>query len=129
MRGVRMIARPTIEEQMQKFDQWVKTFGYRPPVRADLVPGAELLMVEVERYMQRHNQGISFEAFGATRIRIDDDPLAPSRIEPGKEVVYYHCIASPGWDGQCVMPLEDFCASGYVKGCYTNDHRYIIKAR
>lgn len=119
--------RMSIEERMRKFDEWVKILGYRTPTRDDLKPGVELLMIEVERYMA-HNQGYSFEAVSSTRVKLDDDPIAPSKAYPGKEVVYYHCIMPP-WDGQCFVHVEVICASGYVEGCYTNDTRYVVKAR
>ena len=123
----RPTARDSIEERMRKFDEWVKVFGYRPPTKTDLVAGAELLMVDVERYMERHNQGISIGIICNTRIKLDDEPIAPSKRDPNTEIVFYHCMMPP-WDGQCFVPIDDFCVSGYKSGCYANDTRYVIKA-
>ncbi|MBY0473118.1 hypothetical protein K2Q00_02415 [Patescibacteria group bacterium] len=120
-------ARQSVEERMKQFDLWVKVFGYRAPTKADIVPGAELLMIDVERYMQPHNQGTSLGVVCSTRIKLDDEPIALSNDGSGKEVVFYHCTM-PSWNGQCFVPLEEFCSSGYRTGCYENDHRWIIKA-
>ncbi len=116
-----------IEEHMQKFDQWVKAYGYRVPTRADLVPGAVLFMIDIEQYTNFRNQNISSDIIFTTKIKLDDEPIAPSNANPNKEVVFYHCMMPP-WDGQCFIPLDDFCASGYREGCYANDTRYVIKA-
>ena len=115
--------RLSTEERMKQFDILMRAFGYRPPTREDLVPGAELLMVEVERYME--DQSIGPQITG-TKIKLDDQPIKPSNAEPGKKVVYYHCIM-PAWEGQCFVGLDDFTAVGYRKGCYNNDTRYVVK--
>ena len=120
-------ARLREEERMRQFELWVKVFGYRAPTKADLVPGAELLMIDVESYMECHNQGISFTATCSTRIKLNDEPIAPSNADPSKDVVFYHCVTPP-WDEQCFVPLEAFTTLGYQKGCYANDTRWVIKA-
>src|SRR5690348_17303472 len=54
-----MLTRPTacdsMEERMRKFDERVKVLGYRSPTKTDLVPNAELLMIDVEPFMDRHS--------------------------------------------------------------------------
>ena len=113
------------ERRMAEFDQLMRGHGYRPPVRADLVSGAELLMVEVERFMEPYNQGFNPSIIG-TKIRLDEEAIKPSDRDPENEVVYYHCIM-PAWDGQCFVHLDDFTAVGCRKGCYANDTRWVIK--
>ncbi len=117
--------RPSIEETMTQFAQMMRAHGYRPPVKDDLVEGAELLMVEVEQYMR--DTSISPKIFG-TVITLDANPVRPSKTDAEKEVVYYHCTM-PAWDGQCYVDLEQFTSVAYRKGCYENDWRWIIKAR
>lgn len=116
-----------IEERMQEFDLLMRAHGYRPPVREDLVPGAELIMVDVEQYMHPHNQSIN-PSIISTKIKLDDEPIKPSNLDLAKEVVFYHCIM-PAWEPQCFVSLDDFTAVGYRGGCYANDTRYVIKAR
>ena len=84
-------------------------------------------MVDVERYMQAYNQGMNISTICNTRIQLDDEPLAPSNADASKEIVFYHCVMPP-WEGQCFVPIDDFCASGFQKGCYANDTRYVIRA-
>ena len=119
--------RRQVVEELERFYVWVRSNGYRPPKKGDLTPGAELLMVDVERFVERC-QGISLAtAPYTTVIRLDDDPVRPSNSNPDKEVVFYHCIMPP-WDNQCFVPMESFCARGYREGMYENDTRWIIKA-
>lgn len=115
------------EERMIQFDRLMLAHGYRPPVREDLVPGVELLMVEVEQFMEPHNQPMNPSITG-TRIKLDDKPIAPSNFDSKREVVFYHCV-TPGWDGQCFVPLLDFIASGYHKGMYANNTRFVVNTR
>ena len=111
------------EGRMQEFDLLMRAHGYRPPVREDLVPGAELLMVEVEQYMRDQSIGPNITG---TKIRLDDEPIKLSDSDPAKEVVFYHCIM-PAWDGQCFVHIDDFTSVGYRKGCYANDTRWVVK--
>jgi hypothetical protein len=117
--------RLSVEERMKEFDLLMRAHGYRPPVKEDLVPGAEMLMVEVERYME--DQTIGPQITG-TKIKLDDEPVKPSNADPNKLVVFYHCMV-PFWEGDCFVGLDDFTATGYRKGCYANDHRWVVKAR
>ena len=120
-------ARLEEEERMEEFATWVRAAGYRAPTRDDLVPGAALLMLNVEHCMTAARLGISFSAISKTEIILDDEPVAPSKADPSKEVVFYHCVMPP-WDGQCFVPLEDFTTLGYRKGIYANDTRWVVKA-
>lgn len=111
----------TCESLMLKFDQVVRGFGYRSPVKEDLVPGAELIMVEVARFMEPCNQTLD-PSVTQTKIKIDSQSIQTFNM------VYYHCIM-PAWDKQCFVSIDDFTASGHRRGCNTNDTRYIIKSR
>lgn len=117
--------RPSIEETMSQFAQMMRAHGYRPPVKEDLIEGAQLLMVEVERYMR--DQSID-PKFTGTVITLDPDPIRPSNIDPMKKIVYYHCTM-PEWDKQCFVDLEEFMTASYRRGCYENDWRWVIKVR
>jgi len=119
--------RLSVEERMPKFDQLMRAHGYRPLTREDLIPGEEILMVEVERFMEPHNQGMNPSITG-TKIKLDEDPVVVSNVNPTKEHVMYHCIMPP-WEGQCFVPIESFLAVGYHKGTYENDTRWVIRAR
>jgi hypothetical protein len=127
MIGVGLQKTPTAQERMREFDQLMLSYGYRPPCKDDLVTGADLLMVEVETFMQLPSMDPAITSCG-TRIKLDDPPIRPSNIDEGKKVVYYHCTMPP-WDGQCFVPLDDFCATGYRSGAYSNDTRWVIKLR
>ena len=119
-----MTPRLSVEERMTQFDQLMRAHGYRPPTREDLIPGEEMLMVEVERYMEsRYNPSV----FG-TKIKLDEEPIVISNQNPTKEHVMYHCTM-PSWNGQCFVSIESFLAVGYHKGTYENDTRWVIKAR
>ncbi|OHA87827.1 MAG: hypothetical protein A3A96_00425 [Candidatus Zambryskibacteria bacterium RIFCSPLOWO2_01_FULL_39_39] len=122
-----MTQRLSVEERMTQFNQLMRAHGYRPPTREDLIPGEEMLMVEVERFMESHNQGYNPSIMG-TKIKLDEEPIVISNQNPTKEHVMYHCIM-PAWDGQCFVPIESFLAVGYHKGCYENDTRWAIRAR
>jgi hypothetical protein len=113
----------SIEEKIKEFEMCMRGHRYRPPVKEDLKPGTEILMVDVEQYMRDVSLSPDITA---TRIRLDENCLAPSKTDAGKEMVFYHCIM-PEWRGQCFVSVQDFCTSGYVRGFYTNDTRYVIK--
>ena len=127
MRVFTQTINPSVQDRLAQFQIFMLSFGYRTPVREDLVAGREMYMVEVERYMQGRNHGID-PAVLATKIKLDDEPIKPSNNDPKQEVVFYHCMV-PYWEGQCFVHLEDFLATHYRQGCYANDTRYIVKAR
>ncbi|MDP3646300.1 MAG: hypothetical protein Q8R25_04395 [bacterium] len=110
---------------MQRFEEWVRQFGYRAPTREDVVGGAEFMMVDVERFLGSHPEwGICPATCGCTLIRLDDEPIRPSDLNPA--VVYYHCVM-PSWAKQCFISLDNFMASGHRVGCHVNDVRYVMK--
>ena len=117
----------SLEKQMQKFCTLMLAFGYRAPVREDLVAGKELYMIEVERFMQIHNQNMN-PSLVATLIKLDENPIKPSKTELDGEMVYYHCIM-PAWKNQCFVSVDDFTATGYREGLYVNDTRYLVRSR
>ena len=113
------------EDYMQKFQILMLEFGYRSPVKEDLLVGKEFYMLEVDRLMQVHNQSMN-PKFLADIIKLDNEPIRPSCIEPGQEMVYYHCIV-PAWDQQCFVSIDDFTATGYRDDGYANHTRYFVK--
>lgn len=102
------------EKRMQMFFEIVTQLGYRAPTRKDLVPNAEMLMVDVHPFMQD-----SGRMAGRTTIRLDAMPVL------GNDV-YYHCIL-PAWNGQCFVPAEEFLASGFRMGPCANDCRRLVR--
>jgi hypothetical protein len=114
----------SIQEKMANFARCIAEFGYRAPILADLVDGAEFLMVDVGRYLESY-QGLDPKVFG-TQIKLEAPSIAPSNDGSGRQMVFYRCIM-PAWKIECFTDIESFTASGYRRGCYENETRYLIK--
>ena len=77
--------------------------GYRLPKIEDLKSGAELLMLNEHTVDDVRRGRTGLHAYGTT-IKLDRDPFE----QGGRVMVYYHCIRSPQWDGQCFTDLSSF---------------------
>lgn len=71
---------------------------YRLPDRHELVPGLEVLMVDITKPWNANSH------VWGTIIQLDDNPI---RVHNGKDYVHYHCV-SPAWNGDCFVPLLKF---------------------
>jgi hypothetical protein len=115
-----------IQKEVETTRNGALIWGYRPVTEADLVPGCEMIMVEVERFT-RVGHGLSPRlAPGCAIIELDNTPVASSRAGIDKKVVLYHCKV-PQWDGQCFVPLDDFVRDAYIDDLNANDTRYFVK--
>ena len=115
------------EQEIERTRNGALAWGYHPVTEADLVPGCEMIMVEVERFT-RVGHGLSPRlAPGCTITALDDKPVALSNKGDGTKVVFYHCKV-PKWDGQCFVPLDDVVRDAYApEDPYANDTRYFVK--
>jgi hypothetical protein len=120
-----------IRNEIVEVNERMRCKGYRPVTEADLVAGAELVMVETERYFLSGKGLPPIGMAGTTVIKLADPAVEPSKGEDKKPMVFYHCI-SPEYDGDCFVPQNQLLLSGYVEGpqfdAYANDTRYFAKA-
>ena len=104
------------EEDLKDFKLLLIVHQYSFPVKEDLVPGKELLMIKVEDAVRNNTLNPSIFS---TKIKIDlvkDD------------VVYYKCVV-PYWEHQCFVPVSEFLRRDYVDESYGNDIRYAVDCR
>ncbi len=90
---------------------------FRQVTLEDLVPGAELLLVEVRRSIPIHSDVSHLGDLPhiQTRITIDEKSFNPERTH-----VFYHQI-EPAWDGQCFIPIADMISEkGVMYVCPEN---------
>ena len=97
----------------QSVDKCMQHFKYRWVKIEDIIPGRELLMIDLSPDFCTH---IDPKLIG-TLIRIDD-------VE--NDVVYYHCI-NPPWEGQCFAKLVILLTQEYNGGFSSERIAYWIQ--
>jgi hypothetical protein len=123
-----------IRQEVEETRIYMSGYGYRPATATDLMPGRELLMVEVERFFgSTRHAGWKPDLFpSVTRIKLADEPTKVTGHRQNDEpTVYFHCVMPP-WDGDCFVGLNHITRDGYADfrdshDPYANDTRYFVK--
>jgi len=101
--------------------------GYRVVREADISPGQELVLVDIDVFTLSGNGLHPSHAPGCTIVKLDEEPIRQSDSGDNSKTVFYHCI-KPAWSGQCFVPQSTLLLDSYVpRTTYENDTRYFIK--
>jgi hypothetical protein len=101
--------------------------GYRPVKEADLRPGQDLVMVDVDRFYMAGEGLPPIGCAGTTRIKLDEKPVDGANAN-NEKIVWFHCV-DPEWEGQCFVPLPNFLADTAIpQGCHDNDTRWFARS-
>lgn len=106
-------------------DMMRRIFNCRPVTEADIKPGGNAIMVDIQRFIKQGGPNTKIGEAGTTAIKLT---YAATRIKGlhGREKVQYTCIDSPN-SPIISLPLDEFLRDEYTPlGVYSSDTRFFV---